>query len=159
WSKGDLAPLKTKVRGWANEVQVVELSTGQLMLNARSKKGSRKRKIAYSDDGGQTWSEVIDEKQLLEPECQASFIRYDENTILFANPRHRSRRLRGTVRASTDDGKTWPHRKTVYKGGFAYSSMTILPNGEVGLLFEKDGYETISFMTVKLEEILNPRIK
>ncbi len=163
WMKGELAPLKSKTKGWANEVQVVELSTGQLMLNARSEKGMRKRKIAYSEDGGQTWSEVVNEKQLLEPECQGSLLRYsfdgENGTILFANPRHRTRRLRGTIYASTDDGKTWAHRKTVYKEGFAYSSMTVLPNGEIGLLFEKDGYESISFMTVKLEAILNQKTK
>lgn len=159
WAKGELVPYKKKVRGWANEVQMVELSDGRLMLNARSETGNRKRKIAFSEDGGQTWGESYDEKQLLEPECQASFIQYNDTTLLFANPRHRTRRVRGTVYASTDDGATWPHRKTVYKGGFAYSSMAVLPNGEIGLLFEKNVYSTISFMTVKLEDILDPKQK
>lgn len=159
WQKGELAPYKKKVRGWANEVQMVELSDGRLMLNARSETGNRKRKIAYSDDGGQTWSAIEDEKQLLEPECQGSLIRYDENTVLFCNPRHRTRRRRGTIYASLDDGKTWPHRRTIYKDGFAYSSMVALGNGEIGVFFERDGYSTISFMKVKLADILNPKLK
>lgn len=159
WAKGELVPYKKKARGWANEVQMVELSDGRLMLNARSETGNRKRKIAFSDDGGQTWGEAYDEKQLLEPECQASFIQYNDTTLLFANPRHRTRRIRGTVYASMDDGATWPHRKTVYKGGFAYSSMAVLPNGEIGLLFEKDVYNSISYMRVKLGDILDPKQK
>lgn len=159
WQKGEIAPLKRKSKGWANEVQMVELKEGRLMLNARSETGMRKRKIAFSDDGGQTWSDVFDDKTLLEPECQGSLISYNDSIVLFANPRHRTRRLRGTVYASTDEGATWPHRKTVYKGGFAYSSMAVLPNGEIGLLFEKDGYQTISFMTVKLEDVLDPKQK
>ncbi len=159
WQKGEIAPYKKKIRGWANEVQIVELSDGRLMLNARSESGNRKRKIAFSEDGGRTWSAVEDEKNLLEPECQASFMSYNDSTLLFCNPRHRSRRLRGTVYASTDSGKTWPHRKTVYKGGFAYSCMAILPTGEIGVLFEKDGYESISFMKLRLEKILDPKTK
>jgi sialidase-1 len=159
WTKGELVPYNKKERGWANEVQMVELSDGRLMLNARSETGNRKRKIAFSDDGGQTWGEAYDEKQLLEPECQASFIEYNDTTLLFANPRHRTRRVRGTIYTSTDDGATWPHRKTVYKGGFAYSSMAVLSNGEIGLLFEKNVYTSISFMAVKLEDILDPMQK
>jgi sialidase-1 len=159
WLKGELAPYKKKQRGWANEVQVVELSDGTLMLNARSETGNRKRKLAMSDDGGKTWAPVEDEKQLLEPECQGSLIRYNEGTILFCNPRHRTRRLRGTVYASQDDGKTWPHRRTIYKGGFAYSGLVALPNNDVGVLFEKDGYASIDFQKIKLEDILNPKLK
>lgn len=159
WQKGEIAPYKKKVRGWANEVQMVELSDGRLLLNARSETGNRKRKMAYSEDGGQTWTAVEDEKQLLEPECQGSLLAYNDSTILFCNPRHRSRRLRGTVYASTDGGKTWPHRKTLYKGGFAYSCMVVMPNGQIGILFEKDGYETISFMTIGLNDILDPKTK
>lgn len=159
WKKGELAPYKKKVRGWANEVQMVELADGRLMLNARSMTGNRKRKIAFSDDGGQTWGEVSDEKQLLEPECQGSLLAYNDSTILFCNPHHRTRRLRGTIYASTDDGKTWPHRLTIYKGGFAYSCLIVLPNGEIGVLFEKDGYESIAFITLKLADILQSKAK
>ncbi|MFT5901204.1 MAG: sialidase-1 [Bacteroidia bacterium] len=159
WVKGELASYKNKVRGWANEVQMVELPDGRLMLNARSESGNRKRKIALSQDGGQTWTDIHDEKALLEPECQGSFIQYNDSTILFCNPRHRTRRLRGTVYASTDNGATWPHRKTVYKEGFAYSSMAVLSNGEIGVLFEKDGYNSLSFTTVKLEGILDSKQK
>ncbi|MBI1288780.1 MAG: exo-alpha-sialidase [Flavobacteriales bacterium] len=159
WQKGEIAPYKKKVRGWANEVQMVELSDGRLMLNARSETGNRKRKIAYSDDGGQTWSEVEDDKELLEPQCQGSLIRYDEKTILFCNPRHRTRRMRGTIYASLDDGITWPYRKIIYKDGFAYSCMAILPDGSIGILFEKDGYDSISFITLTNNEILDSKTK
>jgi len=140
-------------------VQMVELNDGRLMLNARSERGMKKRKVAYSEDGGQTWGDVSDEKGLLEPECQGSLIQYNDSTILFCNPRHRTRRLRGTVYASTDNGLTWPHRKIIYKEGFAYSCMSILPNGEIGILFEKDGYQTISFTTIRLVDIFDPKQK
>jgi sialidase-1 len=138
---------------------MVELPDGRLMLNARSESGNRKRKIAFSEDGGQTWTDIYDEKALLEPECQGSFIQYNDSTILFCNPRHRTRRLRGTVYASTDNGATWPHRKTIYKSGFAYSSMTVLPTGEIGVLYEKDGYNSVSFTTVRIEDVFDSKQK
>ncbi|MFM1874796.1 MAG: hypothetical protein RL266_533 [Bacteroidota bacterium] len=159
WQKGEIAPYRKKLRGWANEVQMVELNDGRILLNARSETGNRKRKKAYSQDGGQTWTAVEDDKQLLEPECQGSLLAYNDSTLLFCNPRHRSRRLRGTVYASTDAGSTWPHRKTIYTGGFAYSCMALLPNGQIAILFEKDGYQTISFMTIGLNQILDPKQK
>jgi sialidase-1 len=39
-----------------NEVQMVELNDGAIMLNARSYKGNHCRKIACSQDEGKTWS-------------------------------------------------------------------------------------------------------
>jgi sialidase-1 len=30
--------------------------------------------------------------------------------------------------------------KTIYAGSAAYSSMTVLKNGDIGLIFEKDDY-------------------
>lgn len=159
WQKGEIAPYKKKIRGWANEVQVVELEDGRLMLNARSERGNRKRKIGFSSDGGKTWTALEDDKKLLDPECQGSFIKHSSGTLLFCNPRHRTRRVRGTIYGSSSNATEWEHRKTIYKDGFAYSSMAELPNGEIGILFERDGYDTISFMKVKLEEILDPKTK
>lgn len=159
WQKGEIAPYKKKIRGWANEVQVVELNDGRLMLNARSERGNRKRKIGFSSDGGKTWTALEDDKKLLEPECQGSFIKHSSGTLLFSNPRNRNRRVRGTIYGSSSNGKEWEHRKTIYRDGFAYSSMAELTDGDIGILFEKDGYNSIAFMKVKLEEILDPKTK
>ena len=53
-----------------------------------------------------------------------------------------------TLRASYDDGRTWPYSTVVYKGPSAYCDLAVLPDGNVGLLFEKDGYQTIEFVTI-----------
>jgi sialidase-1 len=56
-----------------------------------------------------------------------------------------------TVRISYDEGKSWSEGKTIYTGSSAYSSMTVLPNGDIGLFFEKDEYSQNGFVRFSLE--------
>jgi len=56
-----------------------------------------------------------------------------------------------TVRISYDEGKSWTAGKTIYSGESAYSSMTILADGNVGLFFEKDNYQENVFVKLSLE--------
>jgi len=156
---------KTWKRGKAilpdvNECQVVELVDGRLMMNMRNYKRShsRMRGIATSRDGGATWSKVDYDSALPEPICQASFLRYSmagkgggKNMLLFSNPASKTSRSRMTVRASFDEGKTWPVAKLIYSGSAAYSCLTVLPDQSVGLLYERDGYKRISFARIPIE--------
>ena len=50
-----------------------------------------------------------------------------------------------TIKVSYDDGATWPAEQEIYKGSAAYSSLVSLPNGMVGLLYERDDYGEIVF--------------
>ncbi len=157
WAMGEVPEEDGK--GHANEVQFVELSDGSVMLNARSQgKGNTKhRKTAISSDGGVTWSKLQDDPNLIEPTCQASILRYswpenDKSRILFCNPATQKSRSNGVLRVSEDEGKTWGQSKEIYGGGFAYCCLTKMPDGKVGVLFEKDGYKTISFVVVEIEK-------
>lgn len=144
-------------KGHANEVQMVELSDGTIMLNARTQgKGTtRHRKVALSKDGGVTWSKLEDDPTLIEPTCQASILRYSwpeggKSRILFCNPATQKSRSAGLLRMSEDEGETWTWSKEVYSGQFAYCCLTKMLDGRVGVLFEKDGYKTISFAAVAI---------
>ncbi|UCG58976.1 MAG: exo-alpha-sialidase, partial [Phycisphaerales bacterium] len=140
-----------------NECQIVELSDGTLMLNMRNYDRSKTaRAIATSNDGGHTWSEVTHDPTLVEPICQASFLRYtiqperNRNRLLFSNPAHRERGLRRdmTIRMSYDEGKRWPVARLLHPGPSAYSCLAVLPNGDIGCLYEagqKHPYERIVF--------------
>ena len=64
-----------------------------------------------------------------------------------------------TIRISYDEGKTWSEEKTVYAGSSAYSSMTILSNGDIGLLFEKDDYQEIVFVRLTLQWLTDGKDK
>ena len=143
--------------GHANEVQFAELSDGTVLLNARNQGGARIRKTARSRDGGETWTPLAEDAALPDPACQASLLRISHPTdparsvLLFSNPASTTGRNTGTLRASFDDGATWPHSRVIYPGSFAYSCLAPVSMSEVGCLFERDGNKKISFVRIPLD--------
>lgn len=120
------------------EATIAELSDGTLYYNSRRHKSTdgknpRMRYIAWSKDGGQNWkdlsvSEVLpDGNQETDYGLMGGLIRLNvkgHDILLFSNIESPSGRRNGMVWASFDGGKTWPLKKVVDKGSFAYSSLT-----------------------------------
>lgn len=139
-----------------DESKIIELMDGTWMINSRvNEKGIRF--VHTSTDEGATWL-TKPEASLIDPGCNASIIRYssikegnDKNRILFSNAKMTAERSNMTIRMSYDEGKSWTDGKTIYHGGSAYSSMTILANGDIGLFFEKDNYQENIFVRLTLE--------
>ncbi len=154
WQFGENAPHDD---AYGNEVQMVELIDGSVLLNSRSIYGSKLRKLAISRDGGETWTQLKDQPDLPEPQCMGSTIRYSwpeeegGSVLLYSGPASQNKREQGTIFISRDEGQTWPECKLVYPGEFAYSCLTKLPDGSVGLLFEADGYAAIRFVHLSRE--------
>jgi sialidase-1 len=126
-----------------NEVQMVELADGSVLLNGRKWGGRPVRKTALSRDGGVTWTKIEEATDLRDPGCMASIFRYtfaDEggrSRILYSGP-DSDGRDHGTVHLSYDEGKSWPVKRVLFAGSFAYSVLTALPGGDIGCLFETD---------------------
>lgn len=140
----------------ADESKVIELVDGSLMINARVN-GKGLRYVHLSKDEGKTW-ETKPAPELIDPGCNASIIRYTsiedgykKNRILFSNAKMEKGRKNMTVRISYDEGKTWSEGKTIYTGPSAYSSLTILKNGDIGLFFEQDEYTKNPFVSFSLK--------
>lgn len=139
-----------------NEVQMVELADGSVMLNSRKWGGKALRKIATSQDGGVTWSKIEEEPALRDPGCMASIFRYtfpskrDKSRLLYSGP-DSTKRENGTVYLSYDEGKTWPVKKVLFPGSFAYSVLTALPDGTLGCLLETDDANRIVFAHFTLD--------
>lgn len=154
---GQTWQLSEPIGEMTNECAVVELGDGRLQMNMRSYHGKNRRAIAYSDDGGATWSEVTLDPTLIEPVCQASLIRVSfpkygtPGKILFSNPASQKRE-KMTVRLSKDDGQTWVVSRLVTPGSAAYSSLALLKNGQAGLLYERDRYQKIEFVAFDLKQ-------
>ena len=146
---------------YTNESTVVELSDGTLMLNMRSYHGEQRRAVVTSGDGGVTWSAVSLDSTLIEPTCQASLLRYrwptsnyPQGILLFSNPASTTRDHM-TIRASFDDGTSWPTQRLIERGSSAYSSLARLPNDDIGLLYERANYQEIIFASFSLDWVLN----
>jgi sialidase-1 len=147
-----------------NESMLVELDDGTLMANMRGRTKQHQRVVATSKDGGETWSPQQFDATLVEPECQASFIRYssktdghDRSRLLFSNPAS-TKRENLTIRLSYDEGKTWPVSKVLHQGKAAYSSMAVLPDGSVGIFYERGAqYSTdqLTFTRFTLDWLTN----
>ncbi|TMU54480.1 alpha/beta fold hydrolase [Flagellimonas algicola] len=138
-----------------DESKVMELDDGSWMVNSRVN-GKGIRYVHTSSDKGKTWTSVAD-ATLVDPGCNASIIRYsskkdgdDKNRLLFAHANDKDERKNLTVHISYDEGKSWSNGKTIYAGSSAYSSMTVLDNGDIGLFFEKDEYQESVFTRFSL---------
>ncbi len=148
WRLGTRVP-EEGLEGDANECQVEELSDGTVVMDARQISG-KSRKGAQSHDDGETWAPMEYVPDLVAPPCMGSILRVaasgeDGDLLVASVPNTLKNRENGTLFVSTDGGKTWPKKRVLYPGGYAYSCLTQVADGRVGCLFERDGYKHITF--------------
>lgn len=140
----------------SDECEAVELADGTIYMNMRSRQGKRQRAYSISKDGGQTWSPVKYDAKLPEPSVQGSVIRltsqreHGRNRLLLATPADPKARRQMTARVSYDEGKTWPVSKLVHGGSAAYSDLAVAADSGVLLLYEADGYKTLTLARFNL---------
>ena len=120
------------------EATLAELADGTIYYNSRRHwapegENPRRRWTATSTDGGATWKnlqfcEVLpDGPQDTDYGCMAGLVRLPiagQDILLYSNCDSPGGRHHGTVWGSFDGGKTWPVKRLVFEGAFAYSSMT-----------------------------------
>ena len=133
WSTSEPFPAKG-----TGEATLAELSDGRVYYNTRrhwAEEGAnpRRRWHAWSQDGGVTWKDfsiceiLPDGPQSTNYGCMAGLTRLavkGRDIVLYCNCDSAGGRDKGTVWASFDGGRTWPVKRLVQKGRFAYSSMT-----------------------------------
>lgn len=141
---GEVLSAKTISEGkqYLTESQVIELPTGELKYYLRNHYGLQRTAVTTSTDGGETWGEVTFDMALVDPICQSSVLLYPDQgdgkvRVLFSNPDDEKTRVKGTVRLSEDGGNTWPYSKVVEDGYYGYSCLTVLKNGDIGVLYER----------------------
>ncbi len=155
--------LSSPARSNTTECAVAELSDGSLMLNIRDnrnrndKSATNGRAVSVTSDLGQTWSiHASDHSALPEPVCMASLISHTlkdgRRILLFANPNHKTKRRNMTLRMSVDDGNTWPQNVLLDETGGAYSSLVMVNDRTVGILYESSRADLV-FQTVRLTEL------
>lgn len=154
------------------EAQVVELSDGTLMLNMRDdrnrkdKSDTNGRAVATSTNMGKTWAvHPSSNSALPEPNCMASIISADvtvkgkkQQVLFFSNPNNRNERKNMTIKASLNEGLTWPEELQVElnaESGYGYSCMSMVDENTIGIVYE--GVRELFFQKIKIEEILKEK--
>ncbi len=163
WSVGKGAKSNT------TEAQVVQLSDGSLMLNMRDnrnvsdKSDQNGRAVAITKDLGQTWIvHASSNSALQESNCMASLISakitvngIPKDALFFSNPNTKTGRAHMTIKASLDQGVTWPSEYQIELNSadsYGYSCLTMVNENTLGILFE--GTKDLYFQEVKISEIL-----
>ncbi|MFK4541214.1 sialidase-1 [Streptomyces tendae] len=152
----------TPVGPGGDENKTVELSDGRILLNNRSKPY---RTVAYSTDGGVTYTPFQQDTELPDPANNGSITRFAPDVdashpraswLMFSNTATTDGRSNLTVRLSCDNGQTWPVRRTVESGAAAYSTLTPLGDGtganpRMGLLWERGNVDHITYSSFDLK--------
>ncbi|AKK10327.1 sialidase family protein [Corynebacterium uterequi] len=120
----------------------VEDSQGRVHVWMRNNNAAGRVAHAVSDDGGTSWGQVDFVDAIPEIFSQPNAIAVDVDGhpgIVFANASQLvPYRGRGVLRLSLDDGATWPHNRVFNPKHYVYQCMTQLPNGDIGLLWERE---------------------
>lgn len=171
WCRGDIALPSRPEWMNPNEAMAVELANGNVMLNVRTSALANRRVVTVSPDGATHWSPGMIDKELVEPVCMASLVRFstasqaDKNRLLFSNPDSLesgkdgdapgSHRLRKnlSVRLSYDEGRTWPVKRVLEPGRSAYSDLAVLGDGTILCFYE--GQQALVLARFNLEWLTN----
>ncbi|MCY0905554.1 sialidase family protein [Arthrobacter sp. H14-L1] len=141
-----------------NENKTVGLSDGRVLLHSRA---TPHRLTAISTDGGHSYSRPRPHQDLPDPSDNGSVTRFDglpvlaglsspgTDSWLIATHNHDTALRRNTVlKLSVDNGASWPHAVVLCQGSSAYSTAARLPDGRIGVLYERQGYREIVFTSV-----------
>jgi sialidase-1 len=150
----------------SSEHTLLELADGTVYMNHRHS-GHRHlyRAVSFSRDGGVTWSDPVNQKDLLQPQspgpgCHSGLARLthpkheDKSRVLFSSPLGKIPSSRGgecigrrdlTVQISYDECKTWQRLKVLKRGPAAYSNLIVLPDKSIGCIYEGGGIRFARF--------------
>jgi sialidase-1 len=139
-----------------NECQAVQRLDGSVLLDARQVKGPH-RWQALSRDGGETWDDHWPGVGVTPVCCAIERWKIAEDQerhdcILWTGPKGPGRNNL-VARVSNDGGKTFPVETLVAEGPAAYSDLTLLDDGDAGVLWERGGYKQITFTRLSRDSV------
>jgi len=171
---GNTWQIGTGAKTNTTESQVVELSDGKLMLNMRDdrnrsdKSETNGRAVYVSSDLGNSWAKhPSSNSSLQEPNCMASLISADltisgktQQVLFFSNPDSKTDRYHMTIKASLDEGLTWPLAYQVElnsEKGYGYSCLTMVDQKTIGIVYE--GTKELIFQKIAVSDLLGTLVK
>ena len=165
WTYEYMLDMSGKKLGGTSESTVVELAGGGILRNDRASsttfKDDNRRIVSRSNAAESVWTDFAPNKELLDPLCEGSTMRYstDVDRIVFLNPASTVERRSQRFRISYDGGKTWPVGRTLGTEFGGYSAMTKTDDFHIAALSELRAsgseHRSIELTKVDLAWILN----
>lgn len=145
-----------------NESTAAQIGENEVYMSSRNQQlNPKQRVISVSNDGGETWQSSAADPNLPDPINQGSVLSWKKGknfVLAHINAADEKNRDNLTLRLSKDKGKTWYFTKLIakapegYKGAYsAYSDIVLMKPKLVGILYEKDNYKDIVFLTEKIK--------
>jgi len=175
WSrdKGASWNIGTGAKSNTTEAQCVQLGDGSIMLNMRDNRNAEVkdenngRAVSITRDLGLTWETHPSSNSILpEPVCMASLISTDmiidgrkQKVLFFSNPNNKYSRSNMTIKASLDEGMTWPEEFQVElneEEGYGYSCLAMVDENHIGILYE--GIKDLYFQKIPVKDILKEKL-
>lgn len=154
------------IKKHTTEAQIVQLPSGEIMINARDDQnrlnakihdGKNGRSVYTTQNMGETWQMHPTSRQALkEPVCMASIISWkgkNKNWLFFSNPNHTKTRTNMTLKASWDSGNSWerlPQIEYHQAPCYGYSSLSVVEDKYIGILYEGSG--DLYFQKIAIDE-------
>ncbi len=153
WQRSQIVP---ETQGGGNENQLVELTDGRILMDIRQNTGSH-RWWSDSHDGGVSWTEPRRGLEVTPVMCAIERLAGEAgdaamDRILWTGPKGPGR-TRLVMLTSKDSGKTFAGEQSISSEHAAYSDLTILNDGTVGILWERGverGYQFITFTRLRV---------
>jgi len=141
----------------ANEHQIVELTGGRLLSNARRNGTSANRRQSFSPDGGLTWGGASSSITVGDDvSCGIERYTWDGidgetvNRVLFSAPvgGGASNRSNLTLFTSTDEGVSYGNDRLAHYGRCAYSDVARSRDGDIaGVIWERGNNSNYKYIT------------
>jgi len=140
----------TSVQQGTGEGTLAELPDGQIYYNSRAYFNDGKRRIAYSQNGGETFENFGEARGLLEPTlgCNAGLLAVEtkegENWLFYTGPQDSQKRINFSIMVSNDQGKSWTTVKNLTSDIFAaYSALAWSETEQkIVMLYETNKFNT-----------------
>lgn len=143
-----------------SESQIVQVGPKLLLMTMRNEaRGpmrwwSRWRWESQLSDG--TWEEPWMDVQ--DPVCMAGLTAHPSGAVLLSH-NDSPKREKMTIRVSQDQGRSWSKGRLLDDRPSGYSCLTVLPDGDIGILYEvgdRNDVETLTFARFPLDWVLQP---
>lgn len=152
WQRGNVVPGSRGV----DEDQLVVLANGDILLDARQRKGPT-RWNATSSDCGRTWSEPRPGQPVSAVCCAIERLTLksagdDRDRIVWTGPLGPGRQ-KLVIRTSYDEGLSFTNERLITTEAAAYSDLTRLADKSIGVLWERANYRFITFTRLSLDSL------